>query len=49
MFGTLYVPEQREKLRFGIDRDSTRRMQSVRALYIEPFRDAAAIFRRSRA
>ncbi|MFA7440523.1 MAG: sterol desaturase family protein [Sphingomonadaceae bacterium] len=48
MFGTLYVPQKPEKLRFGIDRDSTRRMQSVSALYIEPFRDALAELRRSR-
>lgn len=49
MFGTLYVPARRERLRFGIDRDSTRRMRTVKALYIEPFKDALAVMRKRKA
>ena len=45
MFGTLYVPEKREQLTLGIDRDSTERMQSIRGLYVEPFKDAAKVWR----
>lgn len=48
MFGTLYVPQGRERLTFGIDRDSTERMQSIRALYLEPFKDAAKLWRARR-
>lgn len=48
MFGTLYVPREREYLTLGIDADSTERMRTVKGLYIEPFRDAARLFRRSR-
>ncbi len=47
MFGTLYVPRQQEQLTIGIDRDSTQRMQSVRSLYLEPFKDAAKLWRRA--
>jgi sterol desaturase/sphingolipid hydroxylase (fatty acid hydroxylase superfamily) len=48
MFGTLYVPRQREQLTLGIDRDSTQRMQSIPSLYLEPFKDAAKLWRRRR-
>lgn len=40
LFGTLYVPRRREKLRFGIGRGDTERLQTVKDLYLQPFRDA---------
>ncbi|WP_373490794.1 sterol desaturase family protein [Parasphingorhabdus sp.] len=46
MFGSLYLPERRETLTLGIDKSSTERMRSVKSLYLEPFRDAARIWRR---
>lgn len=49
MFGTLYVPERREKLELGISPAETERLRSVAALYLQPFRDAWAVVRRSRA
>lgn len=40
MFGTAYIPKERETLRFGIDKHDTERMQTVASLYIVPFKDA---------
>lgn len=48
LFGTLYVPKRREKLELGIGREETERMQSIAGLYLEPFKDAYAVVRRSR-
>lgn len=48
MFGTLYVPEKRERLDFGISEAETEKMRSVAGLYIQPFRDARALLRRRR-
>ena len=48
MFGTLYVPERRERLAFGIGKRDTERLQSVKALYLEPLRDARRILQRRR-
>lgn len=47
-FGTLYVPQKQEKLTFGIHGTSTRRMRTIKGLYLEPFRDAARLIRLSR-
>lgn len=47
MFGSLYVPREREYLTLGIDAGSTERMRTVKGLYIEPFKDAARLLRRS--
>jgi len=49
MFGTLYVPQRREKLELGIGREETERMQSVASLYLEPFRDAWRVMQRRQA
>lgn len=49
MFGTLYIPRRREQLTLGIDSDSTERMRTIKGLYIEPFKDAARLIRRSAA
>src|SRR5690606_22240829 len=49
MFGTLSVPERREKLELGISPAETERLRAVAALYLQPFRDAWAVVRRSRA
>lgn len=48
LFGTLYVPREREKLTFGIDAASTERMRTIKGLYLEPFKDAGRLLRRSR-
>ena len=48
MFGTLYVPKEREELTFGIDEDSTRRMRTIMGLYLEPFKDAKRLLQRAR-
>jgi sterol desaturase/sphingolipid hydroxylase (fatty acid hydroxylase superfamily) len=48
MFGTLYVPERRERVAFGIGRKETERLQSVKALYLEPLRDARRVLQRRR-
>jgi sterol desaturase/sphingolipid hydroxylase (fatty acid hydroxylase superfamily) len=45
MFGTLYVPQRRERMAFGISRRDMARMRTVRDLYLVPFADAAAIAR----
>lgn len=49
MFGTLYVPQRREKLELGIGREETERMQTVAGLYFQPFKDAWAVLQRRRA
>lgn len=52
LFGTIYVPKEREDLSFGIDRRDTERMQTVASLYIVPFKDAwvvAKAWRRKKA
>lgn len=49
LFGTLYVPQRRERLEFGIDREDTERMRTVAALYLVPFKDAWALARTSYA
>jgi sterol desaturase/sphingolipid hydroxylase (fatty acid hydroxylase superfamily) len=49
MFGTLYVPVRRERLRFGIGRTEGARLRTVKALYVEPFRDAARLLRGRKA
>lgn len=48
MFGTIYVPERRETIEFGIDKADTERMQTVAQLYLVPFKDAWAVNRRWR-
>lgn len=48
MFGTLYVPERRETLRFGIAGERPARLGTVRALYLQPFRDARRLVSRRR-
>jgi sterol desaturase/sphingolipid hydroxylase (fatty acid hydroxylase superfamily) len=48
MFGTLYVPQRRERLAFGIDRAESARLRTVRDLYLQPFRDARALLARRR-
>jgi len=48
MFGTLYVPERREKLEFGIDRRDSERMRTVASLYLVPFQDAWAYLKNRR-
>jgi len=48
MFGTLYIPRRHEQLTLGIDAASTDRMRTVKGLYLEPFKDAARLLRRSR-
>lgn len=45
LFGTLYVPERRERLVFGIGGRDRSRMDSVAALYLQPFRDARRLLR----
>ncbi|QYU68887.1 sterol desaturase family protein [Leptolyngbya sp. 15MV] len=40
MFGSLYVPRAYERLELGIDEDSTRRMRTIKGLYVEPVKDA---------
>ena len=37
MFGTLYVPREKEDLAYGLADDEHRRFASVRALYLRPF------------
>ncbi len=52
LFGTIYVPKERETLTFGIDQRDTERMQTVASLYLVPFKDAwrvARDWRRQRA
>jgi sterol desaturase/sphingolipid hydroxylase (fatty acid hydroxylase superfamily) len=48
MFGTIYVPRQRENLVLGIDEGDTARMQSVVSLYVEPFKDAWSELKKAR-
>ena len=48
MFGTLYVPERRERVAFGIGRRDTERLRSVKALYLQPLRDARRMLQRRR-
>lgn len=48
MGGTLYVPEGREELKFGIG-EETGEYQSLYGVYVEPVLKAARIFRGSRA
>lgn len=48
MFGTLYIPQRREKLSFGIGRKESERLQTVADLYFQPFRDARRYLIRKR-
>jgi sterol desaturase/sphingolipid hydroxylase (fatty acid hydroxylase superfamily) len=45
LFGTLYVPSRRERVVFGISGREMKRLNTVRSLYLEPFRDAARLIR----
>lgn len=47
LFGTLYVPRQRETFSLGIDQEETERMRTIKDLYLQPFKDAAQILRTS--
>ena len=46
MFGTLYVPEQKEEFRFGLHHQEDEEYQTVSALYFLPFKKARALLRR---
>ncbi|MBX3560291.1 MAG: sterol desaturase family protein [Sphingomonas sp.] len=48
LFGTIYVPKEREDLSFGIDKRDTERMRTVASLYIVPFKDAWNVVRARR-
>jgi len=45
MFGSLYIPRGREELVLGISKAETERLRTVKDLYIQPIRDAAAMVR----
>ena len=45
LFGTLYVPAERERLEFGLSEDEEREYSSVRRLYLLPFKKAAGRFK----
>jgi signal transduction histidine kinase len=47
LFGTLYVPETKLELTFGLGADEEKEFSSVARLYVLPFRKAAALLRRS--
>jgi sterol desaturase/sphingolipid hydroxylase (fatty acid hydroxylase superfamily) len=44
--GTLYIPETKEELTFGLSDDEDRAFDGVLALYFRPFAKAAALLRR---
>lgn len=46
MFGTLYIPLKREKLRFGIGGSDNVPYRSIADIYIRPFRDARDYLKR---
>jgi sterol desaturase/sphingolipid hydroxylase (fatty acid hydroxylase superfamily) len=48
MFGTIYIPKEREELVLGISKKDTERMQTVWQLYWQPFKDAAKVYRQWR-
>ncbi len=49
MFGTLYLTKKREQVRFGIEPEDMKRLQTVAQLYLVPFRDAWAVVQATRA
>lgn len=48
LFGTLYVPETRLELTYGLGADEEKEFSSVRRLYVLPFQKAAALLRARR-
>ena len=48
LFGTLYVPKEREKIVLGINSKEPNPYRFVKELYLQPFRECFAIFRSRR-
>ena len=46
IFGTLYVPKGREELEFGIHKQERNPYASLKAMYLQPFRECYNLFRR---
>lgn len=49
MFGSLYIPKGHEKFELGISAEEMARLRTVKALYLEPFRDAWRLIKERRA
>lgn len=48
LFGTLYVPKEREEIQFGLTLNNPNPYTSLKEVYIKPFRDWRAIVRNRR-
>ena len=46
LFGTLYLPKEREELEFGIHKRERNPYVSVKAMYLQPFRECYGLLRR---
>jgi len=37
MFGTIYIPQKKEELKFGLDNSEKQKFGSISSFYIQPF------------
>ena len=44
LFGTLYLPTEREEITYGLGEEENRKYRSLKQIYLEPFKGATALY-----